>query len=282
MNNIEKKEILKHKKILLGTIAMLLVFLSIVIAVSLQNIFTFSKNGMRQTPETGAGQVVFNQPILTIFGDRGILNAFPDTIKIHLPYILIVSPEDSLQTAVVYTSQTGKIIKTYNTILLDYFQGNILYNKNGSETFYNQTDLGLHCDEGVITSNNKVACVTEKTTDPLDNKLISIDVKTGQRHDLYNSQDLLQSVNVVNGTLYIGATNIASGKNYLIIATNGFTKILARTPVDVVYTMQGNLYYATFRRPTLNEEARYYQIIKDSTGIAFKIQGTTKLLLYRE
>src|ERR1700722_9146738 len=73
-------------------------------------------------------QVVFEQPKLRIFDVTRYINQFPDTIHIHYPNFIVVVPEDAKQITTVYSLEQKKAVSTFNDIVLDYANGNYLYN----------------------------------------------------------------------------------------------------------------------------------------------------------
>ena len=227
---------------------------------------------------TTSSEVVFEQPKLKVFGQTRYLNEFPDTIRIHYPYLLVISPEEYKRVTTVYDLEHRKEIGTFKDILLDYWQGSVLYNK-GEKTFYNQTSLGAKCDQGLIKSNTEILCIVPKSTDPLDNKLVSFNFQTGKEDTLYSSPNLLGSINLINGVLYIGEYNITSKKSFLT-ANNKTHEV--PTQVDIVYPMKDKLYYATFKRSEQHIEAQSYKIVVLGNDISTKQIEEGKIVFYEK
>ncbi len=220
--------------------------------------------------------VVFEQPRLKIFEETLYLNEFPDKILIHDSNIIIVKPEQANQITTVYDVNTKKQVDTHESIVLDYVNKNFLYNKHGVQTFYNEKDLGIHCDKGFIQDPTTILCVTAKQKDPLDNKLMSINPQTLEKHDLYSPQNLITAIYVANGTLYVGQTNIVSKKTFLQV---GDTVIPTPTQVDMLFPLQGMMHYATFKSSSLQREAVYYQIQKNNDLV---LQETGRIVLHKQ
>lgn len=221
-------------------------------------IWYLSKLGGGETVKTVQNNaVVFEQPRLKIFEETLYLNEFPDKILIHDSNIIVVKPEQANQITTVYDVNTKRQIDTHESIVLDYVNKNFLYNKHGVQTFYNEKDLGVHCDKGFIQDPTTILCVTAKQKDPLDNKLMSINPQTLKKHDLYSPQNLITAVYVAKGTLYVGEQNIVSKKTYLKV---GDTIVETPSQVSIIYPMQNSMYYATFQSQSLQREAGYYRI----------------------
>lgn len=223
--------------------------------------------------------ITFEQPKLKIFDDLYFLNEFPDRIRIHHPYVLIVIPENYKQVTTVYDTKKKAKVATLNDIALDYDNGNFLYNKNGLITYYNKQSLGLHCSEGFIKSSIEILCVTPKASDPIDNKLISINPQTLVKHDIYSSQNHLGAINVINGSLYIAEVNISTKKTYLTVNNKSFEM---PAPVDIIYSIGQNTYFATLKRSEQKQEVKYFLIEKKGNEFVAKLQEKGKILFYKE
>ena len=73
---------------------------------------------------------------------------------------------------------------------------------------------------------------------------------------LYQSDNILTTVSVINENLYIGEINLETKQNYLTI-NEKVTSI--GTPVSLIYQMEGNPYFATFKG-ALSERENCYEI----------------------
>lgn len=266
----------KKKGIILWIVFLLLVFVAIIIfIVTKRNTSVFNKQIQKEG--TINTKIVFDQPNLYLFNQRQILNQFPDRIKIHYPYILVLTPGDYKETSTVYSFLKGKKIKVYsNKILLDYFDGNILYS-DGKTTYYNRKNLGVLCDQGLINdAGASILCITAKDKDPLDNKLISIDIHSLQTHELYSSPNLLGSIAVINRTLYVGETNIASHKTFITVG-NITSEI--PTQADIIYPMSNKVYFATLKASDVGRDGAYYEILKENNTIQIKLIEKGRIVL---
>lgn len=219
--------------------------------------------------------IVFEQPRLKIFDETLYLNEFPDKILVHDSSVIVVKPERADQVTTVYDVNTKGQVDTHNDIVLDYLNKNFLYNKHGIQTFYNEKDLKIHCDKGFIQDTTRILCVTAKQKDPLDNKLISINPQTLEKHDLYSPQSLITAVYFANGVIYMGQTNIASKRTFLQV---GDIVIPTPTQVDILFPLQGIMHYATLKSSSLQRQAAYYQIEKNNDLV---LQETGRIVFYK-
>lgn len=237
-------------------------------------LFFVGRHFLKSQNETNStnSEVVFEQPKLKIFGQIRYLNEFPDTIKIHYPYLLVITPEEYKRVTTVYDLEQRKEIGTFKDILLDYWQGSILYNK-GEKTFYNKTSLGAKCDQGLIKNSTEILCIVPENTDPLDNKLVSFNFQTGKEDTLYSSPNLLGSINLIDGVLYIGEYNIASKKSYITINDKSYE---VPSQVDIIYPIKDVIYYATFKRSEQKEQPQSYRL--DANFKSHSLKGSSIIL----
>jgi len=264
-----KKRVRHLKAIFIGGIILFFV-IYLLITLSKLGLFVLAPS---KTTTVNNPTVDFEQPKLHLFDETLYLNEFPDTIRMHNPYLIIVQPEERKSQIVNLTTQKKE--KETMDIPLDYWKGDMLYNWHGTTTYYNKKSLNLHCDEGFIKSATEILCVTAKANDPLDNKLISLNPKTGAQHEVYSSQNLITAVYYVDRVLYVGEVNIVSKKTYILAGD-----IMIETPssVDVVYQMNNAMYYGTFKSAQINRQAAYYQIQPDKKRVL--LQATGKILFF--
>ncbi len=242
-------------------------------------LFTYyaSKLGFftKKTETTAGAQnksIVFEQPRLKIFDDTFYLNLFPDTIRIHYPYFLVVKPYE-IKTS-IYNISLQKKEKDLAQVVLDYDGQNVVFNKSGYKTFFNAIDLLTNCDSAYIKSPQEVLCITKVSQDKMDNKLVSINPQTKMKKDIYVSKNLLTSVSFIKNTLYIGENNIETRQNFLTINTK---QIPVNSFVSIVYPMQNNIYFASFKTSDSQSKAMYY-LVKDGKEALIKEVG--KIIFY--
>ena len=90
---------------------------------------------------------------------------------------------------------------------------------------------------------------------------------------LYQSDNILTTVSVINENLYIGEINLETKQNFLTVNE----KIMpVETPISLIYQMEGNPYFASFKS-ALNEQGVYYQIESDKID---KVESSM-ILLYQ-
>ncbi len=210
--------------------------------------------------------VILKESTLQVFDDTYKIGKFPDRVDIHYPFLLIVKPEQTI--TYVYNFDTKTKEKEIKKTLLDYFDGNILYNSKHS--FYNNQDLGVLCDSGFIKSEKEILCITKINPDKADNKLISIDPKTKKKQDLYIPKHLMTKVAVVNKITYVGEIDPSTKQNYL---TANYKQIIpVDSPINVIYSIAGKPYYASFQSALAGGKESYYlingnKLIKQGEGL---------------
>ncbi|HSW97348.1 MAG TPA: hypothetical protein VLF89_05990, partial [Candidatus Saccharimonadales bacterium] len=176
----------KRKLILIGGI---ILFFGIIFIYNLINLGVFNQDV--QKPTVLNNKVIFEQPKLTVFDETRYINQFPDTIHIHYPYFIVVVPEDAKQITTVYDLVQKKTTATFNDIVLDYANGNFLYNYHGGNTYFRGKNLGVHCLSGFIKTTSEILCVTQESNIPLQNKLLSINPQADNIKVLYSPQDAI-------------------------------------------------------------------------------------------
>lgn len=190
---------------------------------------------------------------LHVFNDIYSFDGYPDKLLFHYPYFIHVKGNQS--KSIVYNLETKNKEKELDEIILDYFDGNIIYNKK--ETFYNNKSLGKICESAFIKSDSEVLCITKQSKDAIDNMLITIDSNNPTLwKQVYKSENILTTVAVVNENLYIGEINYRTKENFLTINE---TAISVQTPVNLIYQMNKEPFYVSFRNE-LNENESYYLI----------------------
>lgn len=256
LNNLDTNQ---RKILQIGVIGILLLFLVLY--------FVLNKNN----PATGNNEVYLKNSTLHVFSDTYPFNGYPDRITVHSPYFIYVQGNKPLTT--VYNLETKRKEKEIQDILLDYYDGNIVYNRK--ETYFNNKNLGEFCDSAFIESNTQVLCITKQSQNYVDNMLIDINPESPNLWKrVYQSDNILTTVSVINDTLYVGEINFETKQNYLTV--NGQT-IPVETPVNMIYEMNGVPYFASTKSAT-NEENIYYQI--DGDTINKEVHG--KIFFYKK
>ena len=204
-------------------------------------------------------KVVFEQPTLQIFDFKEQLNVYPDRITIHYPYLVIIRPDD--WQSEIYNIDTKKKEKEVNEVLLDYFNGNMVYNKDGVETYYNDKELKIVCDRAFIRSTTEIFCVTRPDLSQQANKLISINLQTLEKKDVYDPQNDITAIYFDKGILYVGEYDFHKNKAFISV---GEKIVPTADLVNVFYPMRGNMYAASFKSLRNSQTESYYEIINNS------------------
>ncbi len=203
--------------------------------------------------------------------DESMTFAYPDRLSMHYPYLLVVKPEK--QMTLIYNLEQKKKEKEINEIVLDYQNKKLLYVKDAS-TFIDEQDLGVLCEKGVIKSEKEILCVVKVDPNSMQNKLISIDVKSNKRKDLYISKNLITDLNVVDGKYYLGEIGIEDQKSYLVIDSK---QMPVPNIVSMIYQMNGKPYFASFKSALNKEKEAYFEI----NGTSIIEQKDSKVILYK-
>lgn len=192
---------------------------------------------------------------LHIFDDIYSFNGYPDKLLFHYPYFILIKGNQS--KSIIYNIETKNKEKELDEIVLDYFDGNIIYNKK--ETFYNDKSLGKICESAFIKSDNEILCITKQSKDAIDNMLITIDSNNPTLwKQVYKSENILTTVAIINENLYIGEINYRTKENFLTINEN---TIKVENAINLLYQMGNQPYFASFKNE-LNENESY-SLIKD-------------------
>lgn len=242
----------QRKMLQIGVVILLAIFLILY--------FFFQLNGA-----TKHNEVSLEGSKLQVFEDIYIFNGYPDKILIHYPYFLLVQAEKPL--TIVYNLETKQKEKEVKDVLLDYYKGNIVYNKKDS--YLNDKNLGEFCDNAFIKSTKEVLCITKRSRDSVDNMIISINPeKPNLWKRVYQSDNILTAVSVIDNNLYVGEINFKTKQNYLTV--NGQSYPIDNI-VSIIYPLEGIPYFASFQSILNGNKEAYYKIeyngaimIKDS------------------
>ncbi len=230
----------------------------------------------KQTDLTGNNTVTFSQPKLTIFSLQESLSLYPDRITIHHPYLIVVRPD--AWKSEIYNFSTKKQEKVVNEVLLDYFDNNSVYNKQGSETYFNKKSLKILCDRAFIKSATEVLCVYRPDINKQDNKLTSINTQDLTQRDLYSPQNVITAIYYDNNTLYVGEYDFATQKASIIV-NNMSTSI--EDLVNVIYPMKNKFFAASFKSLRNKKTESYYEITTADNNIATKLIERGKIVFYK-
>ena len=270
---MEKINNSNYKKFII--IVGIILFFGIIFIYNLIKLGVFNQDS--QKPAVLNNKVVFDQPKLTIFDETRYINQFPDTIHIHYPYFIVVVPEDAKQITTVYSLTKKQDITSFNDIVLDYYNGNFLYNYHGGNTYFEGKKLKYHCDQGFIKSDTDIICATQNTSNPLYSDLISINPQTLNTKTIYSPQDAITAIYFYNNTLYIGEYNYTTHQVYLTI--NG-TRSKISTFVSIIYPMKNIIYIGTFKNDEAKLQTSYAQVINNEGIPSSRVLSKGKIVFY--
>lgn len=211
--------------------------------------------------------IIFKQPNLQIFSYKETLKMYPDRVLMHYPYFLVVKPDEFKTT--IYNIDTKKKEKIVPEIVLDYFNGNTVYNKQGINTYYNDKKLGLLCDQAFIKSETDILCITRPDKNQIYNKLISINPKNLDQKVIYKSQNVLTAMYFEKENLYIGEYNFETNKSFLTVNNKS---IPASDLINVIYPMNYSIYLASFKSQRNNLRGSY-SILDSKKLLIEKVKG---------
>jgi hypothetical protein len=194
---------------------------------------------------------------LQVFDDSYSLAQYPDRISLHYPYLLVIKPAQ--QITYIYNLEQKTKEQDVKEVLLDYTSGNQLFTK-GKTTFLNQIDLGVLCEKGFIKSTEEVLCLTKYYPYAINNKLITIDLKTLKSRDVYVSRNLLTDVKVINNKTNLGEIDTYNHKNHILVDKES---IEVPTVISAIYEMNGQSYFASFKSGLNGNTESYYLIEGD-------------------
>jgi hypothetical protein len=221
-----------RRKLQLGVVLLLVLFIA--------GYFFFMRK--KPSPVGPINQTVYLQDSkLYIFDDTYVVKPYPDRILMHYPYLLIVQADKPLTT--IYNLETKTKEKEIKDILLDYYQGNIIYNRKTS--YFNDKDLDKYCDSAFIKSSNDILCITKQNREGIENMLIKINPEQPNLWiQVYQSKNLLTTVSDIDNQIYTGEIDIDTKQNYLSVNKQ---LIPVNDVVSLVYPLSGKTYLASFK-----------------------------------
>lgn len=208
---------------------------------------------------------------LNVFDDEYSLKPYPDKVLLHYPYLLIVQADKPLTT--VYNLETKKKEKEVKDILLDYYQGDIVYNRK--ESYFNDKNLDKYCDYAFIRSSTDILCVTKQNREGIENMLIKINpTQPNLWIQVYQSKNLLTAVSVINNEIYAGEIDFDMKQNYISINKQ---IILVNDIVSIIYPLGDKPYFASFKSE-LNKNTESWHLIDSNKAIQ---QEGSKIYIYK-
>jgi hypothetical protein len=195
---------------------------------------------------------------LHVFNDVYSFDGYPDKLLFHYPYFILIKGNQS--KSIIYNIETKNKEKELDEIVLDYLDGNIIYNKK--ETFYNDKGLGKICESAFIKSDIEILCITKQNKDAIDNMLVSIDPNNPTLWKLvYKSENILTTVAIINDNLYIGELNYKDKRSFITTPNN---TVAVDAPVTLIYKLNNEPYYVSLKGELNPLGESHYLIGKDS------------------
>lgn len=226
----------------IGIVSLLLVFF-----VTLFFIF-------RNSATKHSSSVILQDSTLQVFDKTYNNFDYPDRISVHYPYLLVVEPTKT--TTTVYNLEKKEKVAQFKQVLLDYDGKNTLYNEK--QTFFNNTNLGVLCESGFMKSNEEVLCAVSSTSSK--SRILSVDTKSKTQKPVYETSNLITYVTLINGKIYVGEIDTETNSFYLMVKRE---KIKIATPIQLVYTLDNEIFVASFRSVFTNEKIVNYKIERD-------------------
>ncbi len=246
LNNLDANQ---RRLLQIGVILILVLFLGL--------FYLFSR---KSTPVVESNGVFLENSKLQVFNDTYEFKGYPDKILFHYPYFILVQGNKPLTT--IYNLETREKVKEIQDVILDYYDENVVYNRK--ETFYNDKSLGEFCDSAFIKSTSEILCITKQSQNYADNRLISINPETPNLWKrLYQSDNILTTVSVINENLYIGEINLETKQNFLTVNEN---TLPVESTVNLIYQMGGTPYLGSFKSD-LNENRISWYLIQGNEVI---------------
>lgn len=244
-----------------GVAFMLVIFITIFFVVSRKSQNITVKNN----------SVYLQDAKLYLFDEIIPVNQYPDRIVFHYPYLVVVKPEQ--QKSLVYNLVTKLKETEIKQVVLDYFEGNSLYN-TGNTTYLNEQDLKVLCKKGFIKNNNEILCITKLNKNNVENKLVSIDINTRKSKDVYTSKELLTDVSVINNITYVGEIDLYTNNSYVLVNND---RLEVPDVVNLIYQMNGKAYFASYKSAFNGQKEGFYLL---DGGKATKQEGEKLFFLF--
>lgn len=256
----------KRNKIIVVIIAIGL----IVIAINTMRLFT-----SKEKTSVVNTQVVYKKGNITVFGKSYKLFVPPDRIKFHGNYLLI--RQSYLPLVTVYNLETGKVVFSDKNTLIDYDGKNKLYSTSDLKTIFNTKKINLACIDGFIQNDHQVYCITPKTDDLLDNKLVVIDPNTGTIQDVYSSHITLHSIVVISNKIYISGFMTYNTHPYIIV--NGKESPISNR-ADVIFKENNTISILSFESDFNKQTPSLYLLHQDTNGITTSLIDKGEIVIY--
>ena len=223
----------QRKYLQLGVLALLGIFLAVY--------FIFFTKKQPVEPEVKNTSVYIQDSVLYAFDDTISIAQYPNRLSMHYPYLLVIKPAE--KKTIIYNLNEKKKVTELSEAILDYIPEGVLKN-DGKTSLYNDKDLGILCDDGYIKSQVEVLCLTKVNPNNVENKLISIDLTSNKKKDIYVSKNIITDFSLINDQVYIAELDLYTKKNSILVNNQ---RIESPTTVSLFYQMDGAPYFASLK-----------------------------------
>lgn len=239
----------QRKYLQLGVLALLGIFLTVY--------FIFFTKKQPVEPEVKNTSVYIQDSVLYAFDDTISIAQYPNRVSMHYPYLLVIKPAE--KKTIIYNLNEKKKVTELSEAILDYIPEGVLKN-DGKTSLYNDKDLGILCDDGYIKSQVEVLCLTKVNPNNVENKLISIDLTSNKKKDIYVSKNIITDFFLINDQVYIAELDLFTKKNTVLVNNQ---RIESPTTVSLFYQMEGLPYFASLKSELNGNVEQYYLIEND-------------------
>ncbi len=239
----------QRKYLQLGVLALLGIFLAVY--------FIFYTKKAPTVPEIENTSVYIENSVLYAFDDTISIAQYPNRVSMHYPYLLVIKPAE--KKTIIYNLSEKKKATELSEAILDYTPESVLKN-DGKTSLYNDKDLGILCDDGYIKSQVEVLCLTKVNPNNVENKLISIDITSNKKKDIYVSKNIITDFSLINDQVYIAELDLFTKKNSILVNNE---RIESPTTTSLFYQMDGSPYFASLKSELNGNVEQYYLIEND-------------------
>ena len=240
----------QRKYLQLGVLALLGIFLTVY--------FIFFTKKSPTVPEIKNTSVYIENSVLHAFNDTISIAQYPNRVSMHYPYLFVIKPAE--KKTIIYNLSEKKKVTELSEAILDYTPEGVLKN-DGKTSLYNDKDLGVLCDDGYIKSQVELLCLTKVNSNNVENKLISIDLTSNKKKDIYVSKNIITDFSLINNQVYIAELDLFTKKSSILIDNQ---RVESSTTVSLLYQMDGLPYFASLKSE-LNGNVEQYYLIENDT-----------------
>lgn len=236
----------QRKYLQIGVLAILGIFLAVY--------FIFFTKKAPTKPEIKNTSVYIENSVLHAFDYTISIAQYPNRVSMHYPYLLVIKPTE--KKTIIYNLNDKNKTTELSEAILDYTNHGTLKN-DGKTSLYQGKDLGVLCDDGYIKSQVEILCLTKVNPNNVENKLISIDLTTNKKKDIYISKNIITDFSLINDQVYIAELDLFTKKSSILVNNK---KIESPTTVSLFYQMDGKPYFTSLKSELNGNVEEYYLI----------------------